>query len=1267
MESNRNIDVVHDPIRTTRMLIDGEIKESLSVDRIPTLLLQDTLLGRCWWEVRSLEALQTVLERIKETEQQNTEKLYELVVGNTSHGPYKRDEWPFHNPKHSINIAPIKELNDLNWVDNTLVIGASVPIEQLLQLLKSNDLPEGFSRVRMLLQGLSRVASRQIRSVGSVAGNIMMVQQWSFASDLCTLLMGVNATVVVINLEDPLDEKYVPLSEFVNQSLPFGHIIKKFEINNISQSEAEATAYYHKAAKRFQLSHALVNCALVYRSGSKGGQPSWSLVYGNIAKHTTHLPRTEQHLKGKPVASLADGQKLQEALKVLLDEVTDKLSEARNPPPPLPYPQELRPLDSEEIEYRSKQCVNFFYKFVVLLLSKSKDASTALSPLVVSAPQQLLLERKKKPSWGSQKARVNSAEVPISEPIIKQTALAQAAGQVRYTHDQAIPSNCLHGAYVLSSWAKGPFKLPDTSRIMNEYKSLGFVDLITSADVPQNYVTSGGRDIKVGKTIETAEVLPNDPIFADPLRGVTYFGQPIAMVVAKSETMARLIATKLRHSVKFVTESLPENPETITALKQGDFILTVESSKAKKKVFQGTQPRLTYISRGQISEDSAKWKEFEADEEHYVVAKGSIECGQQYHFYMETQSAFAMTEENGDYRVIASAQGAGPIQTAVAKALQVASNRVSVTIPSVGGGFGGKEPQAVFTACAAAVAARKLQQPVRLILERNVDMEAIGKRHSFIGEYKIAARKDTWKMEAFYIKYFSDGGCSYDATFPIMDLALLTSENAYYIPNSYATSEVLYTNKATSTAMRSFGVIQAALVTESAVEHLAYRLGVESYRVRRENFYKEDDETPYGQKLQYCNLAGVWDSLIEKWSDYHKRVEEVQKYNKENIWKKRGISVLPLKYGISFTAMSMNQGGALVNIYKDASITVSHGGVEMGQGLFTKCSQIVAYCLKVPMKYIRNVDTNSFIIPNASNTGASTGADLNGPAVRKACKQLKATLKAMILNRASDELKQLYKTHKAWYVPAHRDKDGNKVEMVDFWPKVVQAANSFGISLSAQAWYYKVDDGELKPVSDGHNGSPFYYFNYAAACSEVEIDVLTGEFNLIRSDIVYDAGHSLNPAIDIGQCEGGFVQGVGYLTTEELNFDPETGQLLNNNTWEYKIPCHRTIPHQFQVIIYPGTGEKPHDRIKSVHGEKQKIDPAGVQSSKSAGEPPLVLANTVYFAIRSAIQSARESLYGEEEWINPTAPFTTRRILEECCKPSTKSPESWLSRLKLNY
>jgi xanthine dehydrogenase/oxidase len=513
----------------------------------------------------------------------------------------------------------------------------------------------------------------------------------------------------------------------------------------------------------------------------------------------------------------------------------------------------------------------------------------------------------------------------------------------------------------------------------------------------------------------------------------------------------------------------------------------------------------------------------------------------------------------------------------------------------LGGGFGGKESRGILVAIPVALAAYKLGRPVRLMLDRDEDMMITGTRHPFLFNYKVSFTKDG-KITGCSLEAFNNAGYSFDLSFSVLDRAIFHFQNAYFFPNVKIEATVLKTNLPSNTAFRGFGAPQGMMVGEHIMRQVAKTLNKDYLEVMALNMYQDGDLTHYNQTLLNCNVLRCFQE-VQQTSELEKRRSEVEKFNSLNRWKKRGISLVNTMFGIAFTALHLNQSGALVHVYTDGSVLISHGGVEMGQGLYIKTLQVAASTLKIPLERIHVQETATDKVANTSPTAASAGSDLNGMAVFKAC--------TIIYDRLAP----------------YREKFPG-----DSWDQWVFKAYFDRVSLSAMGFYATENIGYDPATNTGH---PFNYFTYGSAVSEVEIDCLTGDHQVIRTDIVMDVGSSLNPAIDIGQIEGGFMQGYGLYTLEELIYSPD-GTLYSRGPGMYKLPGFADIPGEFNVSLLTGAP-----------------NPRAVYSSKAIGEPPLFLASSVFFAIKEAIEAARK-----EENLDPhfymQSPATSARIRMAC-------------------
>lgn len=656
-------------------------------------------------------------------------------------------------------------------------------------------------------------------------------------------------------------------------------------------------------------------------------------------------------------------------------------------------------------------------------------------------------------------------------------------------------------------------------------------------------------------------VIKDELLFYDKV--VTSQGQLLGAVVADNQ----IIAQRAARLVKVVYEEILP------------VIVTIEDA-IEHQNFQPGYPQ--FLSAGNVP------KAFE--EAHHIVS-GEVRVGGQEHFYLETQVSIAIPKDADEMEVFSSTQQPAILQSALASFLGIPENRIVVRTKRLGGGFGGKENSAACVSFPVTLAAFKLKRPVRLMLDRDEDMMITGGRNPFLFKYKASFTNDG-KITACELQAYNNAGHSMDLSFLILERAVSHFQNAYKIPNVKIEMGCMKSNTRSNTAFRGFGLPQSMMVGENIVRDVARILGKDYLEVMAVNMYQPGDITHYNQTLLECNVNRCFKEVKES-SEIVKRRQEVDKFNTENRWRKKGISLVNTMYGIAFPRKFFNQGGALVHIYCDGSVLIAHGGVEMGQGLHIKVLQVAATVLKIPLDRIHIQETATNTVPNSSTTAGSMSSDLYGAAVLDACKILYDRL-------------QPYRERFS--------KDG--------WNAWVDKAYHDRISLSTTGFYI-VDD------LDPENGKFNHYYVHGSAVSEVEIDCLTGDHQVIRTDIVMDVGSSLNPAIDIGQIEGGFMQGYGYYTLEELVYSPD-GTLYSRGPGMYKIPGFSDIPGEFNVSLLTGAP-----------------NPRAVYSSKAIGEPPVFLASSVFFAIKEAISAAREEQKLDSNF-HLQSPATSERIRLAC-------------------
>ncbi|MBS0453430.1 MAG: xanthine dehydrogenase molybdopterin binding subunit [Proteobacteria bacterium] len=747
------------------------------------------------------------------------------------------------------------------------------------------------------------------------------------------------------------------------------------------------------------------------------------------------------------------------------------------------------------------------------------------------------------------KAHAQGARVGISRP--HESAALHVAGEATYVDDIPELTGTLHCALGLSPVAAGRLtgvKL-DAIRAMP-----GVVDVLTAQDIP------GSNDC--------GSIVHDDPILCDG--EIRFLGQPVFAVVARTRNEARRAAAKAK-DVLSIDAATP--------------VLTPRQAHEKG---QYVVPPM-HLERS-TTEGGAKAAIARAPHK----LKSSFDVGGQEQFYLEGQISYAIPKEGGAVLVHCSTQHPSEMQHLVAHALHLHANEVQVECRRMGGGFGGKESQSGLFACVAAIAAHKLKKPVKLRLDRDDDFMITGRRHCFWYEYEVGF-DDEGRVLGAEISMVSRAGHSADLSGPVMTRAICHFDNAYWLPDVSMHGYSGKTNTQSNTAFRGFGGPQGAIAIENIMDSIARQLGKDPLDVRRINFYgkTERNVTPYRQ-LVSDNVIHELVGQLEDSSDYRSRREAISAFNAASPVLKRGIALAPLKFGISFNVKHFNQAGALVHVYTDGSILVNHGGTEMGQGLNTKVAQVVAHELGVRFDSVRATATDTTKVANTSATAASTGADLNGKAAQDAARQIKERLAACAAARHGG---------KAEDVRFANDKVEVNGKTLTF-ATLVGEAYLDRVQLWSDGFYATPG---LSWDRETMTGRPFYYYAYGAAVSEVVVDTLTGEWKLLRADILHDAGRSMNPAVDIGQVEGAFIQGMGWLTTEELVWHPQSGKLTTHAPSTYKIPTANDCPPVFNVQLFEGDNYED-----SIH------------RSKAVGEPPLLLPFSVFYAIRDAVSATAD-------------------------------------------
>ena len=750
----------------------------------------------------------------------------------------------------------------------------------------------------------------------------------------------------------------------------------------------------------------------------------------------------------------------------------------------------------------------------------------------------------------------------FTKNIEHESAVKHVTGKAIYTDDISEPKNLLHAVIGYSNCSKGVIKKIDYKDVLS---SEGVVDIITEKDI------EGINDV--------GPIFKGDKIFTS--KNIEYYGQPIFAVIAKTNNLAKKAALKVKIDLK-ISKPIVSIEE---ALKKKSFVL---------------KPK--YLTRGNIKDGFKK-----SDN----ILKGKLYSGGQDHFYLEGQIAMTIPQEDNNFLVYSSTQHPSETQQIIGKVLKQNYNSIHVIVRRIGGGFGGKETQSFLFAAITSIAAKKLSKPVKLRVDRDDDMIMTGKRHDFLFDYEVGFN-NSGEILALKLMMASRCGISPDLSGAINDRAIYHIDNAYYLPNIEINSYRCKTNTVSNTAFRGFGGPQGMFCIENIIENIAQKLNQEASEIRKINFYKDKikNTTHYGMKITDNVIEDIFNKLIKK-SNYKKRKIEIDNFNKKNKVLKKGIAITPVKFGISFTTTHLNQGGALVHIYTDGSIHLNHGGIEMGQGLMTKLALVASNEFGLNYEHIKISSTDTEKVPNTSASAASATTDINGAAIVNAINNIKSGLNEFIYDYFKTNSKIKYENNFVYF-------DKRKIS----FKELINTAYLNRIPLSSSG-FYKTD--KINVNTKTLQGRPFLYFTYGAAVTEVIIDKLTGENKILQVDIIHDVGNSINKRIDKGQIEGGYIQGLGWLTTEEVSWK-SNGVLTTHSPSTYKIPTAGETPFKFNVEIY--------DRGFN----KEKV----INRSKAVGEPPFMLAISSFIALKDAVYNANKGKNSE----NLIAPATAENILK---------------------
>ncbi|NLS21279.1 molybdopterin-dependent oxidoreductase [Rhizobium sp. P40RR-XXII] len=1232
-----------------------------------------------WFAPLNMADVETIVLALK-----NQGKKFRLIHGGTSYGIYKSE---FTEVEAFIDLSAVAALNGaISGDSSSLSVPAGATYSQLIEFIEAIYGALGNADASLadpICYMLKRTAGRIVRNVATIGGNVMLYLHHiangtgdPFPSDLVTALyLDGDSTIDAYVYSGGDIERSTYNLRFLFDAVRDGKIQPgniiiagiNFALNNQRQNFFQIA---QKTALREVNSHSIVNSSFAF-TWDGSNNVSVNANFGGVSGAIWGPPSDVFNSFTGSGASLSGLSAACTALYEAANSALQQLAQGR---------MQMVTDEGFTIEYKAQLITGMFFKAGVALLTRM---GVAVPDPIQSAGAV------KWGSWpvsdGHQDYAAQDYKAPVGQPYIKATALEQCSGRTHYTHELAYPQGTLHAAFVQSrsalaqftfQWANSTVTVSELSNhLAATYPT--FQRLITSLDVPvqlANFQGMGG----------------DQPLFA--VDKVLYSGQAIALILADTEQDANLIADFVSANCLAYTPIVWDG--TWDPSWQNP-ILTLEDAIQKGSIFPDTPQAVPYLchiwqirrlrSRMDWAGLPAAPSDFDAapttdtktiDGASCLHVVNNQKTGGQAHFYMETQACLAVPADEGRIVVNSSTQSPMEMHQTVSSALGKQYNKVKIQTRLLGGAFGGKTEQARFTTGPTAVAAAVVDAPVRLAMPRDEDTAMIGKRHALYGVGEIAVddglglAKDKGVIKGMQLTMWADGGAFYDCSFIVTNCIQTRIDNAYMIDNFLSQIDVCRTNTSPNTAMRAFGDIQATNIVENLIDDAAAALKMRPEDLREKNFYQRGDVTPYGQTLTACYMMEVWRYLKQK-ANFDDQLAKVQAFNAQNKWRKRGIALIPVKYGSGYNFEQLKQSSAIVVVNQaDGSVVVHQGGVDMGQGLLTQIRQVAAYVLNIPQTLVHVESPQTDTTPNTSSSGASTGTPYSAEAVKRTCEQLRQQLHEFGYRLLKDNGNNWCKDNGVdfWnYGPDGWNTlvatgQGNKL----IWQNLVNLAYVNRLPLTS-TFNANIEHGEfdmpvlrfkqpgeqhdipgitrapeVSTVTDVQN--QFVGFTYSAACSVVEVDILTGETTILRSDLVYDVGWSLNPALDVGQVEGAFVQGIGFLLTENLvtqqdDAGPnEKGHLNTTNTWRYKIPAHVTVPLEFNVSLFPRNDPSVVDIPP---------DDQGVFSAKEVGEPPLVLANSVFFAIKDAIRTSRLER-NHSALFNLRAPATVQEVRNAC-------------------
>jgi len=1184
--------------------------------------------GGTWFQPVCLEELLDLFREFA-----NDSGGIKMVVGNTEVGietKFKHAVYPrMIHPSESIH-----SLYDIFSTESNFHIGACSSLSMLqhkchefMTSSSSDPLSSQKTRTAKPMHDMLRwFASTQIRNVACLGGNLATA---SPISDMNPLMAAMGAILVLASrpsADGAIKRRHIPVSDFFvgyRKVEKLEHeVIERVDVPLV-KPQFEYVAPF-KQARRREDDISIVTSGM--RMTVTPAEENWvisdiSIAFGGMAPKTVLARSTMASICGKPFTAdtfMHARTELQNEFRMpddvpggqaeyrltlacsflhkfflhcLAELQKDVGSNKKKRYPPIPTIDDDECSGADGFVSKQKPCISGEQKFPAPKVAVGLEATHLADD--ESKSSEIPLAAK---AVAEAKNSEKNDSTAVGKPATHASGPLHCTGEAIYADDIPAPANLLHGSLILATKCNATMRKIDVSPALN---IAGVVAAFTHEDIE-----------KLGGDNRMGPILLDEFAFLPKGEVVEFVGQPIGIVIGESQEIAETGARSVL--VEYVE-------------KEGKAVVSIEDAIEAGSFWTDFRHE---IKRG--GDSKVALNQSQVDGKKLVVVEGSFRCGGQEHFYLEPNSTLAIPSESGtNLTIYASTQAPTKTQDFCARVTNTPAAKVVVRMKRMGGGFGGKETRSVFSSVAAAVAAKLSNRPVRLTLNRDTDMSITGGRHAFLGIYKAGALVDQMsgsvKLHALDVQIYNNGGCKFDLTGPVLDRALFHIDNCYYWPHFHAVGTPCKTSQPPHTAFRGFGGPQGMAIAEHIIDHVAAECRISGDRLRRENLYCTNDCTPFGMRFgsQYTgawNVPLMWDRLYNE-LDIPKRRAAASEFNKKNKWVKRGVGFIPTKFGIAFTAKYMNQGGALVHLYTDGTVLVSHGGTEMGQGLHTKVCQVAAQAFGIPLEDVYVNDSSTDKVANTIPTAASMSCDLYGMATLDACRQILKRIQPI----------------KDSMPPGTQLRD---IAKKAFFERVDLSAHGFfsvDNDRCGYDWSKEAPEGYPRDLPENSwKGHPFNYFTQGVAFAEVEVDVLTGDHKTSRVDVLVDVGSSINPAIDIGQIEGAFVQGMGWCTIEEVVYADDDhvwirprAKVFTTGPGTYKIPAFNDVPETFNVAIL-----------------ENAENPFAVHSSKAVGEPPFFLGCSVFHAIKDAVAAARGD---SNKYFELRMPATSERIRMACC------------------